>query len=234
VIAGKPNAGKSTLLNALLNEERAIVSDVEGTTRDTIEEVIAINGVQFRMIDTAGLREQTSDTIEQIGIGRTLESIKKARLVLLLFDVNQSDEEALLKQMAQIRQEGGAVLAVGNKADDAGALDGLRMRFASLDPLVLISAKAGRVDELLHALEQMAAQLNEQSSLAVTNSRHYQALVKASESLERALNGLDTGISGDFLAMDIRQALHHLAEITGEISSDDLLGAIFSRFCIGK
>lgn len=234
VIAGKPNAGKSTLLNALLNEERAIVSDIEGTTRDTIEESLLIEGVQFRMIDTAGLREETADTIEQIGIGRTMESIRKARLVLLLFDVNNAEAEDLKRQMAQIEQEGGEVLAVGNKLDDPAEEDAQRLRFAALEPLVFISAKANRIDPLIEALKSKAAELNEQSALTITNNRHYQALVKTSESLNRALNGLENGISGDFLAMDIRQALHHMAEITGEISSDDLLGSIFSRFCIGK
>lgn len=234
VIAGKPNAGKSTLLNALLNEERAIVSDIAGTTRDTIEESLLIHGVQFRLMDTAGLREHTTDVIEQMGIDRTLERIQQARLVLYLFDIQHTDVKSLKEELAQIDREGIERIVVGNKVDQKENEAAYLEAFAEINNLVLISAATGRIQPLLESLSQLADKLNQQSGISVTNSRHYQALFQASEHLERALTGLDSGITGDFLAMDIRQALHHLAEITGQISTEEILGSIFGRFCIGK
>lgn len=234
VIAGKPNAGKSTLLNALLNEERAIVSDIAGTTRDTIEESLLIHGVQFRLMDTAGLREHTTDVIEQMGIDRTLERIQQARLVLYLFDVQHTDAKSLKEELAQIDREGIERIVVGNKVDQKENEAAYLEAFSGINNLVLISAATGRIQPLLESLSQLADKLNQQSGISVTNSRHYQALFQASEHLERALNGLDNGITGDFLAMDIRQALHLLAEITGQISTEEILGSIFGRFCIGK
>lgn len=232
VIAGKPNVGKSTLLNALLNEERAIVSDIAGTTRDTIEDEISIRGIRFRFIDTAGIRD-TLDIIEAKGVARTRERMKQARLIVYLTDPVQDDFSGIEEQVSEMQQFGIPFLLVVNKKDllspeQAEALE-------SLNPLFL-SAREGSGIETLK--DQLIRQVNlhniQTDDVLVTNLRHVEALRKTQESLARVLDGLDNPVSSDFLAMDIRQALHHLGEITGQVSTDDLLENIFSKFCIGK
>ncbi len=225
VISGKPNAGKSTLLNALLKEDRAIVSDIEGTTRDSIEEVLTIGGVQFRLIDTAGLREG-QDVIEKMGVERTKAHMIDADLLIYLFDAQTTSEEQLKEAISQLPSAKNQVL-VANKSDLAKD-----KRYA--EKTILISAKNGQIDSLLDALENIASTYEFGNEILVNNARHADALAKSSEALQAVLHGLDSGISSDLVALDIRQALHHLGLITGEVTTDDLLESIFSRFCIGK
>ncbi|MBS1507256.1 MAG: tRNA uridine-5-carboxymethylaminomethyl(34) synthesis GTPase MnmE [Bacteroidetes bacterium] len=231
VIAGKPNAGKSTLLNALLNEERAIVSDIPGTTRDVIEDEMILGGISFRFMDTAGLRE-TSDVIEAIGVERTRESLRKASLILYLFDLTQSSIEEIRHEADEIRQLNIPVIYVGNKMD--GASPAL-LKQVEQEDFVLISASQKKNIQALKdkILSRFHIQVK-QGDVLVTNVRHYQSLKQTDDALNRVLSGMDGGITGDFLAMDIRQALHYLGEITGEVTTDDLLANIFSKFCIGK
>ena len=234
-IVGKPNAGKSTLLNALLNEERAIVSDIPGTTRDTVEDSVIVEGIRFRFIDTAGLRE-TEDAIEKIGVERSRAAIRQSAVLMYLFDVNETAAEELASILEALHQEsnGATVIAIGNKVDLAGASDHPSEKYPK--ETLFISAK-GRLglEQLTQAL-LAAVELGkvDANSTVVTNLRHFEALTKAHASLMEVKNGLLSGITGDFLAIDLRKALHHLGEITGEISSDDLLGNIFGKFCIGK
>ncbi|MGF1636112.1 MAG: tRNA uridine-5-carboxymethylaminomethyl(34) synthesis GTPase MnmE [Cyclobacteriaceae bacterium] len=233
VIAGKPNAGKSTLLNALLNEEKSIVSDIPGTTRDVIEDEIHIEGVLFRFIDTAGLREST-DHIEKIGIKRTREKMKQASLIIYMFDLQQESLEDIQQQSEMLDLLAIPYLKVGNKMDLAPA--GLADTLQTAHDMVLISASQRE------NLDQLKARIIEVSNLKqfktgdtmVTNLRHFESLKNTRASLEDVLKGLDSQVTNDFLALDLRQSLHHLGEITGEITTDDLLANIFSKFCIGK
>ncbi|TVR40011.1 MAG: tRNA uridine-5-carboxymethylaminomethyl(34) synthesis GTPase MnmE [Cryomorphaceae bacterium] len=235
-IVGEPNVGKSTLLNALLNEERAIVSEIPGTTRDTVEDEIQMNGLVFRFIDTAGIREAT-DHVEKLGIVRTFEKIASASVVLYMIDSVRRDTEQLQHEWDEIRRATEAgnqqVIVIVNKTDRAAPnLEGLKMY--ETYPVISISAREKQqLDELKDALCAFADQ-HDTGSLVVTNARHYEALKNASNALSDAAHAMEQGISGDLLATDIRKALHHLGEITGQISTDDLLGNIFSRFCIGK
>lgn len=253
VIAGRPNAGKSTLLNALLNEERAIVSEIAGTTRDTIEEVLNINGVQFRLIDTAGIRE-AQDQIEAIGVQRTMEKIEQAAIVVYLWDVTAM---TLAEVYADLERLKSPLLVVCNKLDknpyfktewllepdapevhpylqsDPPAQNTIGLTEAQVIP---ISAKneqnIGFLKEKLFELA-IGEGINLEGTI-VTNARHFAALKSADEALADVLTGLDSGITGDFIALDIRRALNFLGEITGEIGVEDLLGNIFGKFCIGK
>jgi tRNA modification GTPase len=233
VIAGKPNAGKSTLLNALLNEEKAIVSDIPGTTRDFIEDEINIGGISFRFIDTAGLRE-TTDKVEAIGVQRTYEKMQKASLIIYLFDLEQDNIQDVHRAINQLEKQGIPFIKVGNKVDKAQPelLEAVRQ----IEDVVFISAE--KRENLEGLKEKIMDYVNldkfKTSGTIVTNVRHYQSLLQTRESLEDVLRGLDNNITHDFLAQDIRHALHHLGEITGEITTDDLLGNIFSKFCIGK
>lgn len=231
VIAGKPNAGKSTLLNALLNEEKAIVSEIAGTTRDVIEDEMILGGISFRFMDTAGLRE-TTDVVEAIGVERTLDRIKKASLVLYVFDLSQPIEE-ILKEEESLKKIDVPVIKVGNKMDKAnnGALEKLKA-----NDFTLISASQKQNIQKLkdNILSHFHIKEVKQGDVLVTNMRHYQNLRQTNDALNRVLNGMDSGITGDFLAMDIRQSLHYLGEITGQVTTDDLLANIFSKFCIGK
>ena len=228
-IVGKTNVGKSTLLNRLLKDDRAIVSDVHGTTRDTIEDTIDINGITFRFIDTAGIR-QTQDEVEQIGITRTYAAIEKARIVLWLIDTEPSTKE--INDILQ-RTENKKLIIIKNKADkaDNNSYNTLKL------PFVTISAKFGTgIDELEQAIYEAAdiPALTE-NDIIVTNARHYDALVRAHDSIQRVIDGLQMQLSGDLLSEDLRQALDTLAEITGgQITPNEVLGNIFKNFCVGK
>ena len=232
-ITGKPNAGKSTLLNSLLNENRAIVSDIAGTTRDTIEEVVNIEGILFRLIDTAGLRE-TEDVIETIGVEKSMEKMKQADIVLYLFDVQVETPEELEAAQWIVRGQNTQYLLVGNKVDSIG-LEAAQQKFSGED-VWYISAQTGfHVDQLKSRLVEKVIQGNVQSeNTIVTNARHYSALLQVKQSISDIRNGLDQQLPGDLLALDIRRCLHYLGEITGEVSNEDRLDYIFSKFCIGK
>ena len=237
-IVGAPNAGKSTLLNALLKEERAIVTDIAGTTRDAIEDVINIEGVAFRFIDTAGIRE-TSDKVESIGIQKTWEKVDQSQVVLYLFSVAHLVEDPLevkseIKRLKE-KTSGKHLIVVGNKID-LGSEKEVRKLLPN-EELVLISAlKGSGVEQLTqNLLQEVNLQVLHSNQSIITNERHYRALADSLKDIERIEQGMDTGISGDFLAMDIREALKHLGSIIGEVDVDqDILGAIFSKFCIGK
>ena len=231
-IIGKPNAGKSTLLNTLLNENRAIVSDIPGTTRDTIEEVINIDGILFRLIDTAGIRQHTADTIESEGVSRSLEKMKQADLVIYLFDV-KDDVREIGKQKSEMDKQGMNYLLVANKID---AREEAKEIFSSIEKVIFISAKQNLHTEVLK--ERMADTVLkgkvQTEDTVITNARHYHALNEVQKSLTDIQSGLDNKLPGDLLALDIRRCLHYLGEITGEISNEDMLDYIFSKFCIGK
>lgn len=232
-IIGKPNAGKSTLLNALLNENRAIVSDIAGTTRDTIEEVLNIEGVLFRLIDTAGIRDHTADAIEMIGVEKSREKMRSADLVLYLFDINDTVEE-VLSAVKEIEVAGTPYVLLGNKADTLSeAL--LKEKFSSLDVLFLSAKHVLNIEALKKRLIDavIAGDLSSEDTI-VTNARHYQALQQVAAALSDTKNGMDNGLPGDLLALDIRRCLHFIGEITGEINTEDKLDYIFSKFCIGK
>ena len=232
VIAGKPNVGKSTLLNALLNEERAIVSDIAGTTRDTIEDEINIKGVTFRFIDTAGIRE-TQDVIEAKGVERTMEKMKQARLIVYLFDPTQDKIEAVQQQIVEIKDLSIPFVTIINKADLLCA--DMRKEYESLHPLYISAKEQLGIEELKdELLRQVNLSHINTDDVMVTNIRHVEALQHTQSALEKVLYGIDNPVTSDFLAMDIRQALHHLGEITGAVTTDDLLDNIFSKFCIGK
>jgi tRNA modification GTPase len=234
VIVGKPNAGKSTLLNKLLNEEKAIVSDVPGTTRDFIEDEINIEGITFRFIDTAGLRE-TTDKVEAIGVERTMQKLSQSSLIIYLFDITEVTAAELQEELDRLNPKKLPIVAVANKidcapADKVAALD-------NIEDLVTISASEGaNLEELKQALVKKVnlGKLNTQNQTIVTNLRHVDSLNKTYAALDDVLNGLSLGISNDLIAADIRRALYSLGEITGEITTDDLLDNIFTKFCIGK
>lgn len=231
VIAGKPNVGKSTLLNALLNEERAIVSDIAGTTRDTIEDELNINGIIFRFIDTAGIRE-TADIIEAKGVERTLERMKQAKLIIYMVDALQTPDE-LEEQLRDLQKIDIPYLAVVNKADLFN--DQQKVEFAKREVLFLSAKENIGVEELKIALLAKVNLLSiNTSETLVSNIRHLEALKNTEIALVNVLNNIDNPVTSDFLAMDIKQALHYLGEITGTVTTDDLLENIFSKFCIGK
>lgn len=228
-IIGSPNVGKSTLLNALLNEEKAIVTSIAGTTRDVIEDTIVLSGLKFRFIDTAGIRE-TVDLVESIGIQRSKAAMEKADIVIFLFDSQETLKEN--QQLASDLPAGKEVLFVLNKIDLHSSI--AEKLAADNQEIIQISAQtqkglADLTDKLVSLVHRQAA-----GDTVVTNLRHYEHLVKTHEALADVLNGLTTGVTGDFLAQDIRLSLHHLGEITGTIVTDDLLDNIFSKFCIGK
>ena len=230
-IVGKPNAGKSTLLNTLLNENRAIVSDIAGTTRDTIEEVININGILFRLIDTAGIREHSTDIIENMGVEKSKAKIKQADIVLYLFDVNEMHSAEVEEIIAKLKQQNANVIPAGNKADISNTTK--RRDFSTQ---IFISARqATGIEELKSTLFQMAGgeSINNEN-VVVTNARHYAALTEILKSLDDIQAGIDKKITGDLLSIDINRCLHFLGEITGEVTNEDRLDYIFSKFCIGK
>jgi len=230
-IIGKPNAGKSTLLNSLLNENRAIVSEIAGTTRDTIEELININGILFRLIDTAGIREHSQDIIENMGVVKSKEKIRQADIVLYLFDVNEMSPDELSQTISDIKQQNPNVIIVANKADLF-----TRERHEHFAGEIFISAQQQTgIEELKNILFAMAGgEAINQENVVVTNARHYAALAEVSKSLNEIRRGIENKISGDLLSTDINRCLHYLGEITGEITNEDRLDYIFSKFCIGK
>jgi len=241
-IVGEPNVGKSTLLNALLNDERAIVSDIAGTTRDTIEDELVIKGIEFRFIDTAGIRE-TSDVVESIGIQKTFEKIEQAQVVIFLFDglkfqVSSFDyitEIEKVKNKYPLKP----ILVLVNKIDllTENEISSINKQLKTLNlTLLKVSAKQKTgIDELKETLLSFVntGALRNNESI-VTNTRHYDALLKAQEEIQKVKHGLETNISSDFMAIDIRQALFYFGEITGQVTNDELLGNIFANFCIGK
>jgi len=238
-IVGKPNVGKSTLLNALLNEEKAIVSDIPGTTRDTIEDTLNIRGTLFRFIDTAGLRE-SSDTIENIGIERTKKTIEKAQIVIVVDDVASTGSATGYAFPELVEGNVGAGLAPALDNNDkqiihvVNKIDNLP-DFKTSTNEIPISAKTGKgIEKLTEKLLELAGEQKVSDRTLVSNLRHYEALTRALSFITNSEDALKSGISADLVAIDIRGALHHLGEITGEISADDVLGAVFSRFCIGK
>ena len=250
-IAGRPNVGKSTLLNRLVGEDRAMVSDIAGTTRDTVEAVANIDGVMFRFVDTAGLHS-TADVLEQMGIERTAQALKKARIVLWITDNPNFDEEDILQEFGDFRPSSEQILyKIVNKIDvhrgaeaglesdvEPGVGDGIGMQVGvnAETPILRVSAKTGEgVDALVELLKSAVdASAAYAGDVIVSNQRHYEALTLASESLDASLSALRGGLPSDLLSEDIRQVLYHLGTITGEISSEDILKNIFSQFCIGK
>ena len=228
-IIGKPNAGKSTLLNALLQEEKAIVSEVPGTTRDVIEDIINIEGIAFRLMDTAGLR-QTTDRVEQIGVQKTIEKMASAYLILYLFDATKESITQAKQQLETYKQQHkeAKILCVANKVDLLDALNVFDDCFHTISAkknIGIVELKASMLEAVQHTTI---------SDTTITNIRHYEALLKAKEALQSVLTGITQSTTSDFLAIDIRQALHYLGEITGQINNEDLLDYIFSKFCIGK
>jgi tRNA modification GTPase len=241
-IIGKPNSGKSTLLNALLMEERAIVSEIPGTTRDTIEDTLVINGVEYRFIDTAGLRE-TVDPIELKGIQKTYEKIMQASVILLIDEISDSAESINLRAQSireKISDTEKRLIILINKidTDTADSQNKLqrKIKLGETDKLLFISAKAKTgLDELRGLLDEIIVKDRiDSNDIIITNMRHYEALLHVSDSLARVLSGLENNIPEDLIAIDIRQAIYYLGNITGEITSDEILGNIFKNFCIGK
>lgn len=233
VIAGRPNAGKSTLLNRLLNEERAIVSEIPGTTRDTIEEILNIDGILFRLIDTAGIRE-AQDAIEKIGVEKTFEKIKQSGILIYVFDVSSVKKEEVMQDLKMLRHEKTSLILVGNKTDLIQDAALASFRFDT--EVIFISSKSGhhlhRIKESL--ISKVVEKQIQSEDTVVTNARHHEALLRSKQALDDVSKGLDSKISGELLALDIRRALDALGEITGSVVTDDILDSVFTRFCIGK
>ena len=221
-IIGAPNVGKSTLLNALVGEQRAIVSDIQGTTRDTIEDTVILDGILFRIIDTAGLRE-TNDTIEQMGVERSLQAAQKAQIILYVKapqPPEEGGEESLAKSIAAIK---GTVIRVLNKCDTGIQGDGIR-----------ISAKNGEIEPLKREMVRVAKEGMQSSAVMLSNARHYEAITRAHDAIVRVKEGMSAGLSGELLSMDLQDCLAAIGEVTGQITNAEVLSNIFSKFCIGK
>ena len=233
-IIGKPNVGKSTLLNALLNEDRAIVSEIPGTTRDTVEETLYMQGQLFRFMDTAGLREHTTDRIEALGIQRSFEKAEKASIILYLFDLTQAGQEGIAADSQWLQQLDKPILMIGTKNDIAR-----RSSTHTVENMQTVHISCREPADIESVKNEIVRLSNIQkvtdNDIIVTNMRHFEALSRANESIGRVLEGLAQNLSGDLLSQNIRECLHHLGEITGgEIATDEILGNIFSKFCIGK
>ncbi len=232
-IAGKPNAGKSSLLNTLLNEDKAIVSNIPGTTRDSIEDSLIIDGIKFRFTDTAGLRK-TDDIIESKGIEKTKEKIRQAKILIYLFDINDTNLDEINSDLESFKRKDLSVILVRNKIDIEIASKNLFKELKNLNFLEISANDNNSINILKNKLLDEVNILNPHTDTIVSNSRHYQALINAMTAIKDVSNGLESNISGDLLSIDIRKSIEHLAEITGEITNDDVLGNIFSNFCIGK
>ena len=232
-IAGKPNAGKSSLLNTLLNEDKAIVSDIPGTTRDSIEDSLVIDGVNFRFTDTAGLRE-TKDVIESKGIKKTKEKINSARILIYLFDSNDTSFKEINSDLKSFKREDLSILLVRNKVDLKNTNQILINELEKFEIIEISANNGDSVNLLKKRLINEINILNPYTDTVISNSRHYEALMNALKAIKEVNNGLKSDISGDLLSVDIRKSIEHLAEITGEITNDDVLGNIFANFCIGK
>ena len=237
-IIGKPNVGKSTLLNALLNEERAIVSEIPGTTRDTIEDTFTIHGITFRFIDTAGLRSHTTDTIETIGISRTYEKIKEASVILYLFDIStitvEEIDELKIEFRDHINDPEKHFMLIGNKTDLMIEAPHHVTALFDLETIFISAKRKENINLILDRLVKTAKTANIADQAIVSNARHYHSITNTLSALNEASIGLEDNIPTDLIATDIRSALHHLGEITGEVTSEDILGNIFGKFCIGK
>ncbi len=234
-IIGKPNAGKSTLLNALLNENRAIVSEIAGTTRDTIEEVINIDGILFRLIDTAGIRQHTSDVIEKLGVEKSREKIKSADRIIYLFDAVTESEADVQLQIENFEKENINYFLVANKIDELTESIA-REKYSKIENIIFIAAKENKHIQVLKEkmIDAVLSGQVLQENTIITNARHFHALNELNQSLEEIIMGLNENLTGDLLAIDIRKCLYYLGSITGEITNDDQLDFIFSKFCIGK
>ena len=232
-IAGKPNAGKSSLLNTLLNEDKAIVSDIPGTTRDSIEDSLVIDGINFRFTDTAGLRE-TKDVIESKGIKKTKEKINSARILIYLFDSNDTSFKEINSDLKSFKREDLSILLVRNKVDLKNTNQILINELEKFEIIEISANNGDSVNLLKKRLINEINILNPYTDTVISNSRHYEALMNALKAIEEVNIGLKNDISGDLLSVDIRKSIEHLAEITGEITNDDVLGNIFANFCIGK
>ena len=241
-IVGKPNVGKSTLLNKILNEEKAIVSDIAGTTRDIIEDTITIKGINFRFIDTAGIRH-TTDAIETMGIERAYEKITKAQVVLIMVDASDAPQETIgqIHNVLEFASQDQQIVVLINKTDlaEPDNIKNIEQIILSQHPkiqyLPLAAKHNTNVTQLLDMLvSAFEPALSHGHAIIVTNARHFASLQKSKDNIERSLKALDDGLPTDLLAMDIRQVLHYIGEITGEITTDEVLGSIFSKFCIGK
>ena len=235
-IAGKPNAGKSSLLNTLLNDEKAIVSEIPGTTRDSIEDSLIIQGINFRFTDTAGLRE-TTDFIESKGIEKTINKIKNAKILLYLFDANDTNVNEIKSSINNFKRDDLSIILVRNKIDlinqNSKLLDDIKS-ISKSQLLEIEATDAKSVESLKIRLINEVELLNPYTDIIISNSRHYEALIKALRAIEEVNEGLVNNVSGDLLSVDIRRSIDHLSEITGEITNDDVLGNIFANFCIGK
>lgn len=241
-IVGKPNAGKSSLLNALLNEDRAIVSPIPGTTRDTIEDTLTLSGVEFRFIDTAGLRE-TDDQIEAVGVAKAKEKVNLAKVMIYLFDANDTSLEEINAALNEFKREGLIILLVENKIDlieeqgKSSLMNALKRESDHFPNLALSSISTfdrDTIEQLKKTLYNQIEKISIQGDIVVSNARHYEALQNALQAILNIKKGLKDELSGDLLSVDINEALNYLGEISGEITNDELLGNIFSKFCIGK
>ncbi len=236
-IIGKPNAGKSTLLNAILNEEKAIVSEIPGTTRDAIEDTIVIDGYNFRFIDTAGLRP-TEETIETMGIEKTYDKIDQASLILYIYDIGSADERAINEILNEFRHyiedENKHFILVGNKIDMLSEIPPHLTEILELETIFVSAKRKENIHLLAETLVNKVKEESISSDVIVSNTRHYESLNNALESMAQVDTALKNNLPTDLVAIDIRQALHHLGTITGEVTTDEVLGTIFSKFCIGK
>ncbi|MGQ1928626.1 tRNA uridine-5-carboxymethylaminomethyl(34) synthesis GTPase MnmE [Ornithobacterium rhinotracheale] len=243
-ILGKPNAGKSSLLNSILNEDKAIVSDIEGTTRDSIEDVVIANGIKFRLIDTAGIRE-TEDTIEALGVERAIANAKKSKLVLFLYDTENTQPEEITKLLQPIKNLGIHLFLIENKIDvrngfnpeffNSDEISSLKENFSSVKNLGISAKNSAQVSDLMTEIANLVKDWKNTSDTIITHARHKEALKKTLTSLQATQQALEMNIPGDLMAQDVREAIRHLGSITGDIEVDrDILGTIFSEFCIGK